>query len=141
MEDIIFGFDKTIKLTELRKDILSILYRKKKPMGAYEILAALKKKRPNAEPPTVYRVLEFLVDAKLVHRVESQNSYVCCSSLLKEKSQHKAILLYCKKCHQSFEFEDKSIFISIDTFAKKHKLDIDDALIEIKGVCESCCKK
>ena len=132
--------DKNIKLTELRKDILSILYRKNKPMGAYDILDTLKKKRPNAEPPTVYRVLEFLVDAKLVHRVESQNTYVCCSSILKEKTQHKAILLSCKVCHQSFEFEDDGVFLSIDKFAKKHKLEVDDALIEIKGVCADCRK-
>ena len=59
-----------MRLTPLRQDILDILRANNKPLGAYEILEKLKHKRPNAEPPTVYRVLDFLIDSKCVHRIE-----------------------------------------------------------------------
>lgn len=129
---------KNIKLTQLRKDVLTILYEKNQPMGAYTILEKLKKKRVNAEPPTVYRVLKFLSEEKLVHRIESKNTYVCCSGLMEEVTEHKAILLLCKKCHKSYEFKDRNVFLSIIKFANKHHLDIDDSLIEMTGTCQQC---
>ncbi len=127
-----------IKLTDLRKDVLRILYGMHKPMGAYDILEKLKKKRPNAEPPTVYRVLDFLVAAKLVHRIDAKNAYVCCAHLESHHAQHQTILLFCKKCQGSFEYENANIFQAINKFTDKHKLAVDDALIELKGICEDC---
>lgn len=133
--------DPSIKLTDLRKDVLSILYTQDKPMGAYDILDELKKKRPNAEPPTVYRVLEFLVEVKLVHRIESQNAFVCCSHLNEAQTQHQAILLSCKECQGSFEFKDENVIHAIKKFADKNHLQVDSALLEVKGVCKSCLSK
>ena len=130
--------DKNIKLTQLRKEILTILYVKKKPMGAYDILEKLKKKRTNAEPPTVYRVLDFLVEKKLIHRIESQNTYVCCSQLAKDSAPHKAILFFCKQCQTCNEFKDDNLFLSIVKFSTEHQLQVDDSPIEIMGVCQSC---
>ncbi len=127
----------TTVLTPLRQDILAILRSNSKPLGAYDILNRLKKKRPNAEPPTVYRVLDFLITAKFIHRIEAQNTYVCCSHPSDEDS-HKTLLFLCKNCDKSFEFEDKIIFDSINKFSKKYKLEVDDALIEIKGLCQDC---
>jgi Fur family zinc uptake transcriptional regulator len=125
-------------LTPLRQDILSILAAHDGPMGAYDILNKLRKKRPNAEPPTVYRVLDFLIETKLIHRVEAQNTYIFCSHISDNNTLHKAILLICKICHKTSELEDKSIFDAMTTFARKNKLEIDDALIEMKGVCKNC---
>lgn len=130
--------NQNIKLTALRKDVLSILLSKQVPMGAYDILEKLKKKRPNAEPPTVYRVLDFLADAKLVHRIESQNAYVCCTQLGNILSEHKAVLLFCKQCQQSFEVRENDILLAIKKIAKKHAFAVDDALIEMKGICQTC---
>lgn len=130
--------NKNFKLTSLRSDILQILFDSNKAIGAYDILAKLKKQRPNAEPMTVYRVLDYLVKAKLAHRVESQNTFVCCSSLVEEKNHHKAILHICSSCGLSQEFEDKNIFLAIDKFAKANALEVDDTLLEIKGICNKC---
>lgn len=132
---------KNIKLTALRKDILYILFKKNKPMGAYDILEKLKKKRNSAEPPTVYRVLKWLVDAKLVHRIESQNRYVFCSRFDDKQVLHKTILISCGNCHKSYEFEDPAISHSIEKFIEKHKIEVDDTLIEMRGFCTECLMK
>lgn len=133
-----FCSKKNITLTPLRQDILKIIYSDKSPLGAYDILNKLKKKRPNAEPPTVYRVLEFLMEAKLIHRIESQNTYVVCSHLAESSQLHLAILLFCKKCRNSFEFEDKNIVQSLKKLAVKNSLEIDSSVIEIQGTCKKC---
>ncbi|SRR5579883_594009 len=130
--------DANFTLTPLRQDILSILATHQEPLGAYDILNKLRRKRPNAEPPTVYRVLDFLIETKLVHRIEAQNTYIFCSHLSHDKSLHKAILLLCKSCKKTFELEDKNIFEAISKFAKKNVLEVDDALIEMKGICKNC---
>lgn len=129
-----------IKLTDLRKDVLAILLQKHKPMGAYDVLEKLRKKRPNAEPPTVYRVLDFLVEAKLVHRIESQNAFVCCSHIDDQKTAHQTLLLICKSCQHSFEYTNPAFFRSINQFADKNSISIDSDLIEIKGTCKKCLR-
>lgn len=127
-----------IKLTPLRKEVLTILHEKNAPMGAYEILEELKKQRTNAEPPTVYRVLNFLVEKKLIHRIESQNTYVCCSQLAKDPTQHQAILFSCTNCQTSSEFNDDDVFTSIMKFSAKNQLKADDSVIEMTGLCQKC---
>lgn len=130
--------NKNIKLTELRKDILTILSIKNKPMGAYDILEKLKEKRTSAEPPTVYRVLNFLVENKLIHRIESQNTYVCCSQLNENQTEHQTILFFCRQCQTCYEFKNNDVFLSILQFSEKNHLKVDDSLIELSGICQKC---
>lgn len=127
-----------IKITPLRRDILSILSTAKNPLSAYDVLEKLKKIRKGAEPPTVYRVLDFLEEAKMVHRIQSQKTYVCCSQRAYPGIQHETVLLFCRKCKKSFEYEGKEISRSIKQFAAQNKFIIDDTLIEIKGTCHRC---
>ena len=98
-----------IKITPLRRDVLSILSKARNPLSAYDVLEKLKKIRQGAEPPTVYRVLNFLEEAKMVHRIESQKTYVCCSQQASHGTQHETVLLFCRKCKKSFEYEGKEI--------------------------------
>lgn len=62
---------KRINLTPLRRRVLEIVWRRHEPIGAYKILAELAKHRDKAAPPTVYRALEFLQEAGLVHRAKA----------------------------------------------------------------------
>ena len=50
------------------------------PVGAYEILSKLTQdESKSAQPPTVYRALDFLQEQELVHRLSSINACVGCS--------------------------------------------------------------
>jgi Fur family transcriptional regulator, zinc uptake regulator len=60
-----------VSLTPLRKRVLEIVWRGHEPIGACQILAEIGRDRATAGPPTVYRALEFLRDAGLVHRVDA----------------------------------------------------------------------
>ena len=64
-----------IRMTKPRQDVLEVLTKVAKPMGAYDIIRAMV---PNPKPPTVYRALEFLESQGIIHRIESLNAYVAC---------------------------------------------------------------
>lgn len=128
-----------VKLTPLREDILNILLAAKCPATAYEILGKLKKIRPNAEPPTVYRVLDFLVENKVVHRIESENKYICCAH--SSKGRHHSVLFYCKNCHKTDEYVDDYVSKSIKQFSQKHEIITDDEVVELRGICQTCVAK
>lgn len=130
-----------LKITELRKDILNIFLAAHKPLTAYEVLSKLKKTRPKAEPPTVYRVIEYLMQKKLVHRIETGNKYVCCGQLENFQGEHHGFIFLCAKCSNATEFTDEDFSHFIQHFSKKNSLMVDNTLIEIKGICAGCLKK
>ena len=130
-----------LKMTPLRKDVLEIFLASTLPLSAYEVLALLKKRRPTAEPPTVYRVIEYFVEKKLIHRIETSNKFVCCSHLDNFESSYHGVLFLCHECQRSYEIRDDEMLKVLSKFSKKHHLVIDESLIEIKGTCESCLHK
>jgi Fur family transcriptional regulator, zinc uptake regulator len=83
-----------LALTPVRKRVLELLLEANAPVKAYDLLAAL---RPgaNAQPPTIYRALDFLTRAGLVHRVEALNAYTAC---LHAGGRGAAELYVCEAC-------------------------------------------
>src|SRR3569832_58798 len=67
-----------VKLTPLRRRVLERILNAGQPVGAYLLLAQLPGDREKIGPPTVYRALEFLLEQKLIHRIESLNAYIAC---------------------------------------------------------------
>ncbi|EKD72371.1 MAG: Zinc uptake regulation protein ZUR [uncultured bacterium] len=130
--------DSDLTITPLRKDVLDIFLSSQKPLSAYEVLDKLKKKRFNAKPPTVYRVIDYFVEKNIIHRIETGSKYVCCAQLSNFKSNYHGILFLCKKCKHSFEFMDEEFLHFLKKFSKKQHLSINETLIEIKGVCQNC---
>src|SRR5277367_4850296 len=55
------------RLTDLRRQVLELVWRSHQPVGAYEILERLAADSGRrAAPPTVYRALDFLLEQGLV---------------------------------------------------------------------------
>ena len=63
------------RFTAPRRDVLLVLAHAAKPMGAYEILAAMPE---GTKPPTVYRALEFWAREGIIHHIASLNAYAAC---------------------------------------------------------------
>jgi Fur family zinc uptake transcriptional regulator len=80
------------KLTDSRRRALELVLQADGPIKAYDIMAVFGP--APAKPPTVYRALEFLVRAGLVHRIESLNAYVPCRG----HGTHTAAFLICDGC-------------------------------------------
>ncbi len=136
--DKLLALDETLKLTDLRKAVLDIFIKSKKPISAYEVLDKLKKKRDSAEPTTVYRVIEYFLDRKILHRIDAENKYVFCTQLDHLDTTYHGIIFICRKCLTASEIMDKSVVDFLISLSRQHHFLIDDSLIEIKGTCNSC---
>jgi len=87
--------DRGEKLTPVRKRVLELVLEADTPVKAYDLLEALKPGPGSAKPPTVYRALDFLMTAGLVHKVEALNAFVGCSHAHDEGG---AELFICSGC-------------------------------------------
>ena len=126
---------KHINLTPLRRRVLEIVWRRHDPIGAYEILAELAKDRETTAPPTVYRALEFLQEAGLVHRVDALNAFLGCD---RPAADHAGQFLVCGKCRRVAEIEDALITQSLLERAGALGFRLNNSAVEIKAVCARC---
>ena len=72
--------ERDLQLTAIRRRVFELIWERHAPIGAYDILGALKKGEGALAPPTVYRALDFLLDAGLIHRIDTLNAYIGCES-------------------------------------------------------------
>ncbi len=125
-----------LRLTSLRKEVLYILWCANKPLKAYEILDSLLKTKPNSTPPTVYRTLIFFLNANVVHKIESIQSYTLCSE--PEKHLPSEILMVCNDCHQVIEIYDAKMRELVANIARDNNFHLKQDVIELKGSCKIC---
>ena len=67
------------RLTVKRKQVLAGLIQSEKALSAYELIDVCKQQSGESMPAmSVYRILEFLEDEHLVHKLSLANKYVAC---------------------------------------------------------------
>lgn len=124
------------KLTPLRRRVLELVWHSHKPVGAYDVLERLQAEdKRSAAPPTVYRALEFLIEQRLIHRIESLNAFVGC---VDPSRPHAAQYLICRQCGVINELEDGAITGAIGSQAERHGFVVHEQTVEIHGLCRVC---
>lgn len=130
------------RLTELRRQVLRLVWQSHQPLGAYAILEQLGTRQAEADskprrlaPPTVYRALEFLQEQGLVHRLSSLNAFIGCEH---PGEHHHSQFLICRECHSVVEIADAGIDGAIQTAATGADFAVEGAGVEITGLCPSC---
>ena len=126
---------KQIRLTPLRRRVFEIVWRQHQPIGAYEILAEIAKDRVKAAPPTVYRALDFLREAGLVHRVDSLNAFLGCDRPL---DAHSGQFLVCEQCRKVTEIDDPGLTRALSRHARELGYTLEGSAVEIKARCARC---
>ena len=124
-----------IRLTELRRRVLELVWGGHTPIGAYEILDVLRGERRGAAPATVYRGLDFLLENGLVHRIESLNAFVGCGAL---RHSHTGQFLICRSCDTVAELDDGEIAGVLSRNAAKLGFRVDRQMVELTGLCPTC---
>ena len=128
-----YCYQNNLKLTPLRQKVFEILIRDHKPLGAYEILDALSKEGFSSSPPIAYRVLDFLIEKGLVHKIQGLNSFIACAYA---GCSHIPAFVICRKCDNVAEIKGQKNFPKVPTVALDFK--IENAMIEILGICSTC---
>ena len=126
------------RLTELRRQVLELVWRRHEPVGAYELLDELRALHGRAAPPTIYRALDFLMDQGLVHRIESLNAYIGCT---RPEQEHAGQFLICTRCGSIGELDDAEIARAVMERAAAMGFTALRQTIEVRGICADCAPK
>ena len=107
-----------------------------RPQKAYDILEALKPEGVRA-PMTVYRALDGLVEKGRVHKLEGLNAFMLCES--DHSHEHVShVFVICGRCGEAREIEDCDVEARVRDLASAHGFTLDDARLEISGICAQC---
>ncbi|MEM1420617.1 MAG: Fur family transcriptional regulator [Pseudomonadota bacterium] len=126
------------RLTRIRRRVLELLWETHEPIGAYDLLARLKAEGFSAQPPVVYRALDFLIREGFAHKLQSLNAYTGCAH---PTEGHPAYFLICGECGRAAELHDAGIQHALGAAAKTQGFKLSDAVVEIEGRCAECLSK
>ena len=124
-----------LRLTPIRRRVLRLVWAGHKPVGAYDVLDALSEAGRRAAPPTVYRALDFLMEAGLVHRLDSLNAYIGCPD---PAHQHSGQFLICRDCQRVIELDASAINDRIRDLAADAGFSAEQQMLEVRGLCANC---
>ena len=127
--------EKQLKFTDLRKDILRMVWEGHGPQKAYDLLNKLQTINHSAKPATVYRALDFLITNGFIHKVASLNAFVGCSHPLKH---NECYFLICEDCKNISECCDSNISAAIKATTTHNKFVAKNTTLEISGHCNEC---
>jgi len=124
------------RLINVRKRVLELIWESHQALGAYAILEKLGQEGVKPAPPTVYRALDFLLEAGLAHRINSLDAYIGCSH--PKDSHHGSYFLICQHCRIVAEIHDKLINKEIASLAEREKSSISELALKVSGTYQDC---
>ncbi len=127
--------DKNIRLTPIRQRIFELIRSTHKAVGAYQLLEILQREDPKAKPVTIYRALDFLLEAGLIHKVASLNAFIGCS---KPETLHNSVLLICDNCQNAKEVEAQHVYEAICEISAQNAFQAQQLTLELHGYCDAC---
>jgi Fur family zinc uptake transcriptional regulator len=130
--------EKNIRFTDLRRKVFEEIASTQASVGAYEVLDRLAKKGTRLAPISVYRALDALLEAGVVHRLESKNAYFACRRMHKPRTGRPPIFLSCEKCGAVQEVDGDEIFRAIDHAADDVQFETRVRFVEVSGTCQEC---
>ncbi|MEM5387411.1 Fur family transcriptional regulator [Paraburkholderia phymatum] len=123
------------KLTPIRRKVLELLLTSGRATKAYSLLDDMRQIHPGSAPPTVYRALDFLLSAGLVHKIESINAFAVCHDLT--QCQH-GILVVCQQCGNVTELHQPALREALVAQIEHAGYRLAGDGIELKGLCSAC---
>ncbi|MEX0971021.1 MAG: Fur family transcriptional regulator [Paracoccaceae bacterium] len=124
------------RMTGLRRDVLSVLHHQGRALGAYEIVEQLEDDGKSSAPAAVYRVLDFLVENGLAHKIEGLSAYCACTGSGVD-GPHTSVLLVCLDCGAVAENPCK-IDAPLGGFNAQSGFKPLSTTVESLGVCAAC---
>jgi Fur family zinc uptake transcriptional regulator len=124
-----------LRLTPLRLRVLELIAAESKPVKAYELLDRLKDEHSGAAPPTIYRALDFLLEHRFIHKLESINAFVGCHH---PNEAHQVPFLICDICSNAVEICDERVSRLLGEQARDRGFRPRAQTLEVHGVCANC---
>src|ERR1044072_2750267 len=87
--------EKNLRFTKLRQDVFQESASTYASIGAYDVLARLAEKGTRLAPISVYRAIDALLEAGVIHRLESKNAFFACRRM-DHRTGRRPIFLSCE---------------------------------------------
>ena len=131
------------RLTDKRKLVLAGLLKSKKALSAYELVDYCKMELGEAIPAmSVYRILDFLKDEHLVHKLKLANKYVACSHITCDHNHGVPQFLICGQCQKVEEISiNKSTMAELKKNIVQAGFHLVSPQVELDCLCDDCMAK
>jgi Fur family transcriptional regulator, zinc uptake regulator len=128
-----------MQLTDNQGHVLKHLRVRGRALSAYEILDLVRDDGLRA-PAQVYRALEKLIEAGLVHRLESLNAFIACGHdhIEPEACTETVAFAICEKCGAVGEYEMPMEVAALRNSLANDGFVTDHMTIEVRGRCAGC---
>jgi Fur family zinc uptake transcriptional regulator len=121
-------------LTKNQKIVFNLLQNSGEPLKAYTILESLKREGLKS-PLQIYRALDKLVELGIIHKIESQNSFIACSN---SNCASNTAFTICRRCGDVKEIKNNHLFDEISKLGKKNRLNVNRFNLEFYIDCNGC---
>ncbi len=128
--------EKGIKWTGLRELVFQHIATSHKPVSAYDLIESLSKEGKRLAPVSVYRILDVLQSAGLVHRLESRNAFFACMSA--HESARQTVTFICDECQRVTEMDAPGAVRAIGEACEATGFYPRGTVMEVSGVCAEC---
>ena len=136
-EELLSGADLDATLNRVR--VLEVIGNNSFPLSASDIYKILKRSSA-INQVTVYRILDLLVDHRVVERISTGGRAFYYG--LAPNDHHKPHPhFYCKNCGQMDCLSPESLFIDTKSLWKTCPGQIDKVEVRIDGICKNCEKR
>jgi len=129
-----------VRLTSKRKQILEVLLHAGAPRSAYEIADLYRQQTTENIPVmSVYRMLDFLMQNDLVHKLASNNKFIACAHIACSHSHQTPQFLICDNCQQVREIGvDEQLINALEESIEDNHFHLNSPQLELHGLCKSC---
>jgi len=128
------------RLTAKRKQVLSGLLKSGKALSAYELMDVCKEEYGESLPAmSVYRILEFLEDELLVHKLNLANKYVACAHISCDHAHAVPQFLICSECNKVQEISiNQSTIDELQSNVEEAGYHLITPQLEMNCICADC---
>ncbi|MCL4813853.1 MAG: transcriptional repressor [Vicinamibacteraceae bacterium] len=123
------------KRSSKRDVIVDVFLKHEGHLSADDLVEVMKAHDHRTSRATVYRTLQWMVDAGLARRVDFGDG----RSRYERTYRHpRHFHMVCESCHRSYEFLSSDIEALIEEVAALRGFDAKEAALQIHGICETC---
>ena len=129
------------RLTRRRRQVLTVLMQSSSPLSAYEVLDLCNRSTTSAMPAmSVYRILDFLEQQLLVHRLSTSNKYVSCAHITCDHKHFQTThFLLCEGCSSVEEVDaTQEASDALEQMARTVGFKLTTQQFELSGICTTC---
>ena len=130
------------RLTAKRKVVLQGLLDNPKALSAYELVDYFKNTlRVSIPAMSVYRILDFLQQQQLVHKLSSTNKFIACSHIACDHRHDMPQFLICKQCGDVKEIAlGNTLFDHLQDQVQNAGYQLRSTQLELDCICHQCAE-